>query len=121
MLDKYNADPTLYASLLEYARINRRNQTEAEMALWNIVKAKGLGVQILRQFIIDHYIVDFVCRPSKLVIEVDGGYHSEPLQAEDDEMRTRRLQSLGFRVIRFTNEEILFHIENVIKTIKYNL
>ena len=121
MLDKYNADPTLYASLLEYAKINRHNQTEAESVLWNIVKAKGLGVQILRQFIIDRYIVDFVCRPSKLVIEVDGGYHSEPRQAEDDEMRTKRLQALGFRVIRFTNEDILFHIEDVIKAIKYNL
>ena len=41
MLDKYNADPMLYASLLEYARINRRNQTEAEKILWDIVKAKG--------------------------------------------------------------------------------
>ena len=121
MLDKYNADPTLYASLLESARINRRNQTEAEAVLWNVVKAKGLGVQILRQFIIDQYIVDFICRPSKLIIEVDGGYHSEPRQVEDDEMRTKRLQSLGFRIIRFTNEEILFHIEEVIKAIKYNL
>jgi very-short-patch-repair endonuclease len=121
MLDKYNADPMLYASLLEYARTNRRNQTEAEKILWDIVKAKGLGFQILRQYIIDSYIVDFICRPSKLIIEVDGGYHSEPQQEESDEMRTKRLQSLGFRVIRFTNEEILFHIEDVIKTIKYNL
>ena len=121
MLDKYNADPTIYSSLLEYARINRHNPTEAESVLWSIVKAKGLGVSILRQFIIDQYTVDFVCRTSKLVIEVDGAYHSEPRQAADDKLRTQKLQSLGFRVIRFSNEDILFNIEDVIKTIKYNL
>jgi len=121
MLDKHNADPILYASLKEYARINRHNQTEAESILWNIVKAKGLGITILRQYIIDQYIVDFVCRDSKLVIEVDGGYHSEPQQAEDDEIRTKRLQSLGYRVIRFSNDDIFLHIEDVIKTIKYNI
>ena len=85
------------------------------------LKGGGTLVSILKQYIIDKYIVDFVCRDSKLIIEVDGAYHSEPKQQEDDEKRTISLQSLGYRVIRFSNEDILFNIEGVIKTIKYNL
>lgn len=99
--------------LKAYARENRKHMTEAEGLLWETIKNKGLGVSFLRQFVIDQFIVDFVCRDRRLVIEVDGGYHAEPRQANDDELRTQRLQSLGYRVIRFTNEEILFDIEKV--------
>ncbi|MCR5395466.1 MAG: endonuclease domain-containing protein [Bacteroidales bacterium] len=115
------ADPILYPQLLEYARYNRRHPTESESVLWNVLKSRGLGVPFLRQFIIDQYIVDFVYKKGKLVIEVDGGYHSEPRQAIEDENRTRRLQYLGYRVLRFTNEDIVFNIDYVIKSIKYNL
>ena len=115
------ADRILYPQLLEYAKENRKHPTEAESILWNIVKAKGLGVTILRQYVIDQYIADFVYKKGKLVIEVDGAYHSEPLQTINDEERTQTLQSLGYRVIRFSNEDIFFNIEEVIKTIKYNL
>lgn len=117
MLDKYNAYPGLYSLLKEYARINRDNPTKAEYVLWSSIKNKALGVKFLRQFIIDRFIVDFICRESKLIIEVDGAYHSEPRQIEDDEQRTVILQSLGFRIIRFTNEEILFDIDKVLHTI----
>ena len=115
------ADRILYPLLLEYAKENREHPTEAESILWNIVRAEGLGVTILRQYIIDQYIVDFVYKKGKLVIEVDGAYHSEPRQEASDEERTRILQSYGYRVIRFSNEDIFFNIEEVIKTIKYNL
>ena len=115
------ADPILYPQLLEYAKENRRHPTEAENILWNVLKAKGIGVPFLRQFIIDLFIVDFAYKKGRLVIEVDGGYHSEPRQAFDDEKRTRILQSLGYRVLRFTNEEICFQLDDVIKAIKYNL
>ena len=115
------ADRILYPLLLEFAKETREHPTEAESILWNIVRAKGLGVTILRQYIIDQYIVDFVYKTGKLVIEVDGSYHSEPRQEASDEERTRILQSYGYRVIRFSNEDIFFNIEEVIKTIKYNL
>ena len=67
---------------------------------------------------IGDYIADFVCLSEMLIIEVDGAYHTEPLQREDDERRTRHLQQMGFHVIRFTNEEILCNIEEVIEKIK---
>lgn len=117
MLSKYNAYPGLYSVLKEYAHKNRENPTEAEMALWKSINNKKLGVKFLRQFIIDQFIVDFICRESRLIIEVDGAYHSEPRQQIDDAQRTHILQSLGYRVIRFTNEEILFDIDKVLHTI----
>ena len=117
MLPKYNSYPGLYSTLKEYAHENRENPTEAELVLWSCIKNKKLGVKFLRQFIIDQFIVDFICRESKLIIEVDGAYHSEPKQEIDDEQRTRILHSLGFRVIRFANEDILFDIDKVLHNI----
>ena len=56
-----------------------------------------------------------------LVVEVDGAYHAEREQAEDDEVRTAHLEQIGFRVIRFKNEEVLFDIEGVLKQIRNEL
>ena len=75
----------------------------------------------MRQHIIGDYIVDFVCEDDGLVIEVDGGYHSEPQQAQDDELRTQFLESMGFRVIRFSNDEILDDVETVVERIEKEL
>lgn len=120
MIDFRTSSPDRYRILKDFARENRKNMTEAESVLWNSIRNKGLGVKFLRQHIIGDYIVDFVCQETGLIIEVDGGYHSEPCQKEDDETRTRYLESKGFKVIRFTNEEILFNIESVINKV-YNL
>jgi len=76
-----------------------------------------LGMEFLRQHIIGDYIVDFVSRHGGLVIEVDGGYHSEPQQQEDDVIREQDLERMGFHVMRFSNEEVLFDIDNVIEQI----
>lgn len=76
-----------------------------------------MGVDFLRQHIIGDYIVDFVSRHDGLVIEVDGGYHSEPQQHEDDVRRENYLERMGYHVMRFSNEEVLFDIDNVIKQI----
>ena len=83
--------------------------TEAESALWKYLKGNGLGHKFLRQHIIGDYIVDFLCRDKLLVIEVDGGYHSERTQQEDDAVRQQWLESIGYKVIRFSNEEILYN------------
>ena len=63
--------------------------TEAESALWKYLKGNALGHKFLRQHIIGDYIVDFFCRYRQLVIEVDGGYHSERTQYEDDADRQK--------------------------------
>ena len=95
--------------------------TEAESALWKYLKSNGLGHKFLRQHIIGDYIVDFLCRDKMLVIEVDGGYHSERTQQEDDAVRQQWLESIGYKVIRFSNEEVLFNLDKTINTIMFNL
>ena len=103
--------------LREYARINRKNATLAEQYLWEHLRGKALGVEFLRQHVIGDYIVDFVSRHEGLVIEVDGGYHSEPQQQTDDAIREKYLVERGFHVMRFSNEEVLFSIDKVIEQI----
>ena len=115
------ASPDRYLLLKDFAKENRRYMTEAESALWMYLKGNALGHKFLRQHIIGDYIVDFLCRDSSLVIEVDGGYHSERTQQEDDAIRQEWLESIGYKVIRFSNEEVLLNIESIIQIIKPNL
>lgn len=74
-----------------------------------------------RQYVIYDYIVDFVCLDKALVVEVDGAYHSEREQAEDDEVRTAHLEQIGFRVIRFKNEDVLNNVDSVLDKIRDEL
>ena len=92
--------------------------TDAERVLWNVLRDEIPDFRFRRQHPIGDYIVDFICLPKKLVIEVDGGYHSEPRQMDDDEARTMNLNSLGYSVIRFSNEEVMFDTKNVTEKIK---
>ncbi len=112
------AAPDRYGILKVYARENRRNATLAENVLWNELRNNSMGVDFLRQHIIGDYIVDFVSREEGLVIEVDGGYHSEPRQQEDDKIREEALEKMGYHIIRFTNEEVLNEIEYVTNQIE---
>jgi len=96
----------------------RSNPTEAESILRDYVRANNLGHKFLFQYIIGKFIVDFFCPDCKLIIEVDGGYHSEPIQEYDDEMRTQILEEMGYQVLRFTNEQVLYDIESVLNEIK---
>lgn len=81
---------------------------------------KGIGGEkFLRQHIIGDYIVDFLSRHGELIIEVDGGYHSEPRQEENDAIREDYLEDLGYHVIRFTNEEVLNDIDTVLNQIEH--
>ena len=113
----HTADPRLYGVLKEFAEENRKNPTEAECVLWNTLKAKGVGLKFRRQHIIEDFIVDFFCNEKKLTIELDGGYHRVLEQMKKDEERTARLQELGYTELRFTNEQVLCDIDNVIKEI----
>lgn len=116
-LGVHTADPRLYGVLKEFAEENRKNPTEAESVLWNTLKAKGVGLKFRRQHIIEDFIVDFFCNEKKLTIELDGGYHRVPEQMKKDEERTARLQELGYTELRFTNEQVLCEIDNIIKEI----
>ncbi len=80
-----------------------------------------MGLKFKRQHIIGCFIVDFVCLETKLIVEIDGGYHSLPDQQTSDNERAVWLESQGFRVIRFTNEEVMQNTTNVLQQIKQNL
>ncbi len=112
------ASPDRYGLLKAFARENRKNATVAEEVLWECLRKNTFGVKFLRQHIIGDYIVDFVSRKDGLVIEVDGGYHSEPRQTVDDELREKDLEKIGYHVIRFTNEDVLYNINKVINQIE---
>ncbi|MBQ8361727.1 MAG: endonuclease domain-containing protein [Bacteroidaceae bacterium] len=116
-MDYKTASPDRYKLLKAFALENRKNQTLAEHVLWQSIKAEQLGVKVLRQHIIGDYIVDFLLPTINLVIEVDGAYHAERKQAESDEIRESTLNDMGYRVIRFTNEEVLYNIEETLETI----
>ena len=107
--------------LIEEAKRMRKEPTDAEAALWELLRDKKLGDKFRRQHLIDDFIVDFVCLSKNLVIEVDGGYHNDPTQKEYDEQRTLYLNEKGFKVIRFTNEEVIGNTEAVLTKIKQEL
>ena len=113
------ASDSSYNFTKEKAQELRKEQTEAEQVLWEVIRKKSLEAKFRRQHIIGNNIVDFVNLDTKLVIEVDGKIHLQ--QKEYDEARTQQLNSLGFTVLRFTNEEVLNDIENVISKIKQKL
>ena len=118
----YNvANPTIYLLLKENAKHMKQNPTEAESVMWELIRRKQLGVIFKRQYIIDEYIVDFVCLERRLVIEIDGGYHSTGEQQESDANRDSRLAALGYRVLRFSNGEVMMQPDNVVTKIKQAL
>ena len=102
------ASPDRYGLLKQFAKENKQNMTVAERYLWDHLRDYQHTYHFRRQHIIGDYIVDFVSLEYKLVIEVDGGYHAERQQVEDDARRTEDLNHMGFDVVRFTNEDVLF-------------
>ena len=115
------ADPTEYELLKENAKSNRKNMTEAESVFWSSVKGSALGQRWLRQHIIGDYIVELWMRKSKVVVEIDGGYHFTDEQQEDDALRTDWLEHQGYKIIRFKNEQVLFDTNKVIEILKVSL
>lgn len=115
------ADPTEYELLKESAQANRKNMTEAEGIFWSLVRRNMMGQRCLRQHVIGDYIVDFLFCKSKIIVEIDGGYHFTEKQQQDDAQRTKWLESQGYKVIRFTNEQVLCDIDNTIKILKESL
>ena len=109
-------NPQISGELLHRAKEMRNNPTEEETILWQNLKAKKLDHKFRRQHPIDNYIVDFVCLSKKLIIEVDGEIHLQ--QKEKDEERELKLnQKLGYRVLRFTNQQVIEDINGVLNKI----
>ena len=97
------------------ARRLRNESTEAEKKLWFYLKSDQLGCRFRRQLSIGPYIADFACPEKKLVIELDGGQHAE--QQGYDDARTKYIESKGYKVLRFWNNDILGNIEGILETI----
>ena len=96
----------------------RKAMTDAELKLWNELRAHRLmGLGFRRQLPVAGYIVDFACPERKLIVEVDGAQHGDETTAGYGALRTRRPESLGWTVLRFWNDDVLQDIENVCRHI----
>lgn len=101
------------------ARVLRKDSTIQERRLWNLLKNHQFyGLKFKRQHPIGEYIVDFICKEAKIIIEVDGGQHNENENIEADKIRTKYLESKGYKVIRFWNNEVYENIDGVIKRLE---
>ena len=99
---------------LTFAKQMRSNMTNEEKILWNILRAKRFyGYKFKRQVLIGNYIADFVCYGAKIIVEIDGGGHNTYDKINADNIRTQYLEGLGFKVIRFWNNEIQSNIDGV--------
>ena len=100
----------------ERVRNLRQNMTLAENRMWYYLRSRRLGgYKFVRQQVIDNYIVDFVCREKKLIVEVDGGQHMDA--TEYDEYRTRVLEAHGYRVLRVWNHDVFQNTAGVMEKI----
>ncbi len=115
------SSPSTWKILKPFARENRKDATPAEEALWKALRNQKLDVKFRRQHAIDSFIVDFVSLEKMLVIEVDGEYHNTTEQQEYDLHRTEILNNLGYTVIRFTNENVLTNLQEVLSAIQIQL
>ncbi|WP_125955169.1 endonuclease domain-containing protein [Novosphingobium sp. MD-1] len=97
------------------ARELRREMTEPERRLWQIVRAGRLGFKFQRQVVLAPYIADFAARSERLVIEIDGETHGSDIAY--DARRTADLEARGYRVLRFTNADVMTNPEGVARTI----
>ncbi|MFE3867605.1 UvrD-helicase domain-containing protein [Flavobacterium sp. LS2P90] len=107
--------------LIEKAKEMRKEPTHAEKILWMELKSQSLESKFRQQHLIDDFIIDFVCLSKKLVVEVDGDYHFTEEQIQLDKNRTETLTKFGFKVIRFTNEEVIDSVSIVLEKIKEEL
>ncbi|WP_294820029.1 vitamin B12 dependent-methionine synthase activation domain-containing protein [uncultured Flavobacterium sp.] len=116
------ANPLNYGLLKEFCKRMRNIPTEAEKLLWEQLSGKKLeGYKFRRQHIIGNYITDFICLRERLIIEVDGLIHQLPENITSDLERTEWLEEQGYRVVRFTNDEVIFRMNEVLDKIETEL
>ena len=96
----------------------RRDQTPWEIKVWNALRNRQIGwMKFRRQFQIGTFVVDFCCIEKKLIVELDGGHHNEDQNRLKDEARQRYLESQGYKMLRFWNNELDANLEGVIEQI----
>lgn len=107
-------------STTKKARKLRKNMTDAEQKLWSHLRHKQVGgYKFRRQFPLDSYVVDFICLEKKLIIEIDGGQHNN--ESEYENKRTEFLESQGYTILRFWNNDVLKNIYGVVKVVSKEL
>ncbi|HEY6095899.1 MAG TPA: ATP-dependent RNA helicase HrpA [Gallionellaceae bacterium] len=110
--------PPLPETLKQHARELRKNATDAEQLMWQLLRRNQiLGCGFRRQHLLGEYVLDFYCHEARLVVELDGGQHNEGAQQKYDETRTRYLNGQGLTVLRFWNNEVLENTEGVLQAI----
>ncbi|SOD20224.1 endonuclease domain-containing protein [Pedobacter xixiisoli] len=106
--------------LKNYANNNRKDMTKAEACMWKyVLGARQMqGYQFRRQRPVLNYIADFLCKDLMLIIEIDGLTHDWEQVAENDIVRQQKLEEIGFSVLRFSDDEVLKDMDNVVRTIE---
>jgi very-short-patch-repair endonuclease len=113
---KRSSTPGLWEKLKPLARQMRNEPTFVEQVLWHHLRGRRLfGCKFRRQHAIDRFVVDFYCAERDMIIEVDGPVHD--FTPEEDALRQEYLESLGFHVLRFTNQQVLENIDDVLQEI----
>lgn len=113
-----NPDWSISRKMRTYARTLRRDSTEAERIIWSALRAHRLqGAHFRRQAPIGPFIVDFICHGMKLIIEIDGGQHFSDDGERHDARRSAYLTAKGFRILRFSNLDVMLNRDGVLETI----
>ena len=111
-----NHKPKTNQTLLQHARSMRRQPTTAEQVLWQRLRRSQLGnYKFRRQQPLGQYIVDFYCHQTRLIIEIDGDVHAH--QETYDAERTAWLEANGYRVVRFSNMDVVKNTDGVLQMI----
>jgi very-short-patch-repair endonuclease len=121
MFDSLKLHQNASAEIFYKASMLRKNMTETENKLWQLIRNKQLGVKFRRQHPLGPYVVDFYSHEIRLIIEVDGKYHFTEPQKEMDKSRDEKIIASGCRILRFTDDQIDFNLNDVIIEIKHEI
>jgi very-short-patch-repair endonuclease len=118
MVDPEHPDWNVSDKLRSNARALHKNSTDVERVLWSELRGHRLnGASFRRQVPIESYVADFVCHAAKLVIELDGGQHFSDQAERADAKRSAAIEAKGFRVLRFSNHDVMTNRAGVLETI----
>lgn len=107
----------IHPAIRQFARELRHPQTPSEATLWQHLRNRNLKYKFRRQHPIEFFIIDFYCAEAKLLIEIDGASHFQNSQIEYDQARTKYLEKLGYKVIRFMNDDVRYNVNSVVARI----
>ena len=111
------AQTSTYSLIKDFQRERKQHSTEAEEILWQELREEKIDFKFRRQYVIDQFKIDFVCVEKQLIVEIYGKYHPTKEQQEADALRIQFLHELGYKVIRYTHEEVIACTNIVIQKI----